>query len=105
MKSSTKLELLKRDYKIFLSYFKANYPVFHNSNVFFRDLQYAIRRFLESKGFETNYNEATKLAVSFAELMELEGVFVKTSKIGWKLNYPAFLTGSPLAETVETEYI
>lgn len=104
MKSANKLELLKRDYKIFLSYFKANYPVFHNSNIFFRDLQYAIRRFLENKGLETNYNESAKFAVTFADFLESEGVFVKTSNIGWKLNYPAFLTGSPLAETVNTEY-
>jgi len=104
MKFSEKLELLKSDYKVFLSYFKANYPVFHNSNIFFRDLQYAIRRFFEHKGIETNYTEAVKLAVSFAGLMEVEGIFVPTSKIGWKLNYKAFLTGAPLVETVETEY-
>ncbi len=86
------LSLLKNDKDIFLRYLKEKYPVFHNSNVFFRDFHYGIKRFLEMKEIEINYAEAEKLAHVFGSTLENEGIFIKVNSLGWKLNYPEFTT-------------
>ena len=45
--NSQVLNTLKNNDEILLKFLKAKFPVFHNSNFFFRDLQYGIRSFLE----------------------------------------------------------
>lgn len=87
-----KLSLLLNEKEIFLRYLKEKYPVFHNSNVFFRDFHYGIKRFFEKKGIDVNYSEAEKLAKSFGDSLEKDGIFIKVNSIGWKLNYPDFTT-------------
>jgi hypothetical protein len=40
------LELLKQEEESLLGFLKAKYPMFHNSNFFYRDLQYGVRSFI-----------------------------------------------------------
>ena len=86
------LELLKREDESLLGFLKAKYPMFHNSNFFYRDLQYGIRSFMEKKGIDITYAEAAKLADAISEEFENKGIFVRVNKTGWKINYPAFTT-------------
>lgn len=92
---SNNLELLKREDESFLGFLKAKYPMFHNSNFFYRDLQYGVLSFMQKKGNEITYAEAGKLADAISEEFENTGIFVRMNKIGWKINYPEFTTTEP----------
>jgi hypothetical protein len=89
------VELLKRETESLLGYLKARFPVFHNSNFFYRDLQYGIKSFLKIKEKDVSYDEAAKLTDAVSEDLEKRGIFVKVNKIGWKINYPQFATTEP----------
>ncbi len=92
---SNNLELIKREDESFLGFLKAKYPMFHNSNFFYRDLQYGVLSFIQKKGNEITYAEAGKLADAISEEFENTGIFVRMNKIGWKINYPEFTTTEP----------
>jgi len=92
---STLFNDLKNDNQIFLSYLKAKFPVFHNSIFFSRDFQYGLKSFLEKKGTNLTDNNLASLAKQFSEYYEAEGIFIKTSSQGWKINYPEFVTTKP----------
>ena len=92
---SNNLELLKLEDEALLGFLKAKFPMFHNSNFFYRDLQYGLRSFLEKKGIDIAYAEAAKLADAISKEFENKGIFVRVNKIGWKINYPEFTTSEP----------
>ena len=92
---SNNLELLKREDESFLRFLKAKYPMFHNSNFFYRDLQYGVLSFMEKKGNEITYAEAAELADAISGEFEKKGIFVRMSNTGWKINYPEFATTEP----------
>jgi hypothetical protein len=89
------LDLLKNEEESLLKFLKAKFPMFHNSNFFYRDLQYGIRSFLEKKGIEINYAEAGNLTDAISAIFEDKGIFIRVNKIGWKINYPEFATVEP----------
>lgn len=86
---------LKNESQIFLNYLKAKFPIFHNSNFFFRDFQYGLKSFLEKKGTTLTDNNLAGLAIQFSEYFETQGIFIRTSTQGWKVNYPEFVTAKP----------
>jgi len=86
---------LKNENEIFLSYLRAKFPVFHNSNLFSRDFQYGLKSFLEKKGIMLNDQNLIKLSKELSEFYENNGIFLRTSNQGWKLNYPEFVTTKP----------
>ena len=94
-KESKHLDLLRRENDSLLSYLKAKFPMFHNSNFFFRDLQYGIRSFLERKDIIISYTEADGLAHTIANDLETKGFFIKVNSHGWKVNHPEFATTEP----------
>lgn len=94
-KFNTKLELLKNNKEVLLQFLKAKYPVFHNSNIFFRDFHYGIIYFLEKKDIKVSYQEAEKLAEEMIAVFENEGIFVKLTDRSWKINYPEFAATEP----------
>lgn len=75
-----------------LAFLKGRFPLYHQSNVFFRDIQYGIQLFLERKGVKSSYPESEKIAREFALRLEKEGVFVPVDRQTWALNYPEFRT-------------
>ena len=92
---SNNLELLKRENDSLLGFLKAKYPMFHNSNFFYRDLQYGVRSFMEKKGIDITYAESAELADGISEEFENKGIFVRMNKTGWKINFPEFATAEP----------
>ena len=92
---SKHLELLKLKEESFLAFLKAKFPVFHNSNFFYRDLQYGIKSFMEIKDLIITYSEADKLAQSLSKYLEDKSIFIKVNNTGWRINYPAFTTTEP----------
>ncbi|MDP2303754.1 MAG: hypothetical protein Q8N03_15160 [Ignavibacteria bacterium] len=95
MNYQEKLNFLKTEKKMLLNFYKANYPVYHNSNLFFRDFQYSIKRFLEMRNYKTKYPEAESLAKELSLFLEGEGIFLKVNSLAWKLCFPEFQTGAP----------
>jgi hypothetical protein len=89
------LQLLKNNDTELLNYLKAKFPVFHNSNFFFRDFQYGIRSFLEKKDIKVSYQAAEKLADEMAKHFEAQNLFIKVNHQGWKINLPEFVTAEP----------
>ena len=94
-KLSKNLEMLKNDDLVLLEFLKAKFPVFHNSNFFFRDFQYGIRSFFEKKDIFISYQDAEKLANEMAKHFEGKGIFIKVNHQGWKINFPDFATAEP----------
>lgn len=73
--------------EIFIKFMKEKYPVFNNSNVFFRDLQYAIKSYFEKKDKYLSYSAAEKTAVDFINHLEKSKELVRISNNSWKLNF------------------
>ena len=94
-KFETKLQLLKNNDEELLNYLKAKFPVFHNSNFFFRDFQYGIRSFLEKKDIKASYQMAEKLADEMAKYFEEKKLFVKINNQTWKIHKQEFVTAEP----------
>ena len=81
------LNELLSDQSIFFNFMKEKYNVFHNSNIFFRDIQYAIKSFLEKKDKKVKYSQAEKIAQEFIKQMENDGKLKKMSNNAWKVNF------------------
>jgi hypothetical protein len=77
-----------------LAFLKSRFPLYHQSNVFFRDIQYGIQLFLERKGIKARYPEAEQIAHEFVSALERERILVAVDRQSWALNYPEFRTPS-----------
>ncbi len=88
-------EIIKENEKVFLQFLKAKFPLFHNSNFFFRDLQYGIQKYFESQGKKLTIGEAELIAVKTGKYLEEENIFIRINHQGWKVNYPEFVTTVP----------
>lgn len=88
-------EMIKTDYPVLLNYLKAKFPLFHNSNFFFRDFHYGLRKYLEKKGIKLNYQDAEEVAEDVGKFLESQGIFVKIDRQSWKINYQEFVTSQP----------
>ena len=81
------LSLLNKEREIFFKYMHAKYPVYYNSNIFLRDLQYAVRRFFETKSKNLSYTQAEKIALEFAKILEDEGDLFRLDANSWRVNF------------------
>ncbi len=81
------LEELITNQNIFFKFMKEKYPLFTNSNFFFRDLQYAIRSYFKKKNFKLGYTQSEKLALEFINYLEKEKKIKKISTNAWKVNF------------------
>ena len=77
-KSITKYyDQLKNDHTIFLNFLRAKYPLFHNSNFFFRDFHYGIKRYLEKKGDPVSYEKSEIIAKELSMYFESQGILIE----------------------------
>ena len=83
---------------MFFNFMKGSYKVFENSNIFFRDILYAIKAYFEKKEYKMRYSEAEKVAYEFIKTLENEGQLKKISENAWKVN---FSLGSNVMEMVK----
>ncbi len=80
-------------YELFSFMRETHKPVFHNSNVFLRDVQYAIQDYYEDRHGVTIRNDAAEiLAKEVAKAYEQKGIFRKVNPQGYLLIYPELLT-------------
>lgn len=74
----------------FLKFFRDRFPVFHLSNVFFRDLHYGVLAYLEHHGNRKTYRVGEKIAMEIAKSFENSGIFKQINHRTWVLNFPEF---------------
>jgi hypothetical protein len=72
---------------IFFNYMKEKYEVIYKSNIFLRDLLYAIKSFYEKKGITISYISAEKLALEFADQLVKSEELQPIKKNTWKVNF------------------
>ena len=85
-----KIELITSNHIDFLNFLRTKFPLFHLSNVFFRDIHYGVRFYLENKGKKANYQEAEHIAKAVAEYLEQQKILRKLDHQTWVVNYPNF---------------
>ncbi len=86
-----KIDLLTSNHLEFLRFLKTQFPLFHKSNIFFRDLQYGVMEYFEQKkNIKVKYSEAETIARKYAEFMEKKEILRKLDHQTWVLNYPDF---------------
>jgi len=68
-------------------------PVFHKSNVFFRDIQHAVHDYFESvKGEQVSLPEAERMAKEIVQLYTQQGVLRQVNNQAYRLEGPAWMT-------------
>lgn len=78
---------LKNNQEIFFNFMKEKYRIFYNSNIFARDLQYAIKQYFEKKEIKITYPEAEELMIEFSGYLISKGDLTKISNNVWKVNF------------------
>ncbi len=68
----------------------ARFLLFHNSNVFLRDLQYGIREYLMAKGIHIDLNETEGLARALVKRLEESKFLRPMDEQTWTLLDPEF---------------
>ncbi len=72
---------------IFFKFMKEKYRLYLNSNIFFRDIQYAIKSYFDKKDIRIKYSQAEKVAYEFINKLEDTGELKKMSNNAWKVNF------------------
>ncbi len=84
------LSVILDNEKDVLNFLKARYPMYHLSNVFFRDIQYGIQLLLERKEMAVGYTAAEKIARAFVDQLAKAKILTPIDAQSWVLNYPDF---------------
>src|SRR5437867_10704055 len=73
-----------------LKFLKSQYPMYHLSNFFFRDIQYGIQTMLDRKNMPVGYADAEKIARAFVSQLEKKKILNPIDQQSWVVNYPEF---------------
>lgn len=87
MAAQTELEFLKNNTGLFLSFLKEKYPLYNNSNVFLRDIQYGIKSFFARKNVILSYRDIDIISAELINVLENKEIFQKLNSQTWKVNY------------------
>lgn len=72
---------------VFFNYMNENYTIFQNSNLFLRDLQYAIMSYFELKEQPVKYAQAEILAKNYINNMVENNELLEIDRKSWKINF------------------
>lgn len=86
------LEYVVNNEKEVLAFLRTQYPLYHLSNVFFRDIQYGIQTLFERRGEKVGYQDAETIACAFVEKLVNQKIFNPIDRQSWVLNYPEYKT-------------
>lgn len=87
MSKENNFSYLESNLNVFWSFMIEKYPVYKNSNVFLRDIQFGIKDFFSKRDQVLDYAETEKLAYKTIEVLENKGVLQKLSSNTWKVNF------------------
>ncbi len=72
---------------MFFNFMREKYPIFYNSNVFFRDIQYAIISYYRKKDTKIKPADSELIAENFVNELEKSGELIRISINSWKVNF------------------
>lgn len=75
-----------------LTYLKGRLPVFHLSNIFFRDIQYGIQAYLKDRRVHVGYGSAEDIAWRFVAKLEQEKILRPIDRQTWMVHKEEFRT-------------
>ncbi len=79
------LEELKKNKEIFLKFMSERYKIFTNSNIFLRDIQFAIKFYFEKKNINLKYHQAEELAKEFTAYLVEQNELIQLNNYTWKV--------------------
>jgi hypothetical protein len=82
--------LVVENQKDFLKYLKSKFPLYHLSNIFFRDLHYGVMNYLMAYKKKLRYYDGEEVARAVATEFEKSGIFKRVDNQTWLLIYPEF---------------
>lgn len=89
----TEIKAIKSNPTSFLEFLRANrYPVYHKSNLFFRDFQYGLWRYLKENQSKVPYADMEKVANEVITDWEWRGLLKRVNRQSFELNMPEFAT-------------
>ncbi len=89
-------EYIITNFREVLNFLKKNYPLYHLSNVFFRDIQFGMIKYFESKNQKLQLRHAERVAIGFIEFLKKQKILFQINEVTWKLNYPDFVAKPPV---------
>ncbi len=81
------LQHLKENERIFFNFMKRNYPLYEQSNLFLRDMQYAIMSYFELKEKPLKYEMAEEIAKEFIKSLVKKNKLLELNNKTWKVNF------------------
>lgn len=66
--------------------------MYHQSNIFFRDIQFGLQTYLRERGVKAGYGPAERVAREFVERMVRQNIFIPIDRQSWVLNFPDYRT-------------
>lgn len=85
-----------------LYFLKSHYPVYHNSNLFLRDVQFGLIKYFQQKRQRLKNRDAEKVARGFMEHLGRLNIARQLDQQTWLLNYSEFqVTPVPKTSTGE----
>ncbi len=73
--------------ELFFGYFREKYQLIYNSNVFYRDLQFAVISYFKRKDVKIGLNDAAEILKEFIVQLENDEQFIKVAHHTWKVNF------------------
>ncbi len=86
------IELITQNHLEFLKYLKSRFPLFHKSNIFLRDVEYAVLHFLEEKNIKVSLAESEIIAAKVIESFVFQNLLKRIDNQTWMLSNPEFKT-------------
>jgi hypothetical protein len=73
-----------------LNHLKNRLPIFHLSNIFFRDIQYGIQSYLKGRRHKVSYTTAEAIARQFVAQLEKKKTLRPVDRQTWVVDHVAF---------------
>ncbi len=96
-------EKLIREKETFFNFMKEKYPVYYKSNLFLRDLEYAILIYFEKKKMKVNYSQISAAAKELIEDMLNKGELKQINGSAYLFLAEFIRENEAVEETVENE--
>ena len=71
--------------ELFFRFMKEKYPVYKNSNIFLRDIQYAIKSYFEKKEIFLRSDKAELAAREFTAYLQNNNLLAQINSFTWKV--------------------
>lgn len=90
---------VKADPRRLLDFLRENrYAVYHRSNIFFRDFQYGLWRYLKRDQTKVPYADMENVAAEVIEAWERQGTIRRIDRQSFELNMPEYVMVWPARE-------